>query len=89
LVQGAGNQNASGRMAVKYHVPSVLHTPQSGADIITGAAQPGIIGEHPATRLKIIDVTNGLVYSPSAKGISSDRQQVGFGAPREPEEGHG
>jgi len=72
-MKDAGNQNASFRLAVKHHVPAVLHAPQAGADIVTGAPQRGIVGEHLAARLQSVDVTDSLVFSPSAKSVSADR----------------
>ena len=31
-----------------------------------------------ATRLEIIEVTNGLIFAPGAKGMSADGEQIGF-----------
>lgn len=88
-MQDAGNQYAASRLAVKHQMPAVLHAPQAGTDIVTRTAQRGIIGQHPAAGLQTVEVADSLVFSPSAKGVCCDCQQVGFGALREPEEGHG
>ena len=89
LMKDAGNQNTPGALAVKDNVPAALHSTKAGTNIVTRPAQRGIIGKHLATRLKIVDVTDGLVFAPSTKGISADAEQVGFGTARETKHGHG
>ena len=53
--------DVTGSLAVKDNVSVVLHSPKSGTNIITCTAQRWIIGKHLAARLKIIDITDGLV----------------------------
>jgi len=89
LVQDAGNQNASGVLAVKDNVPAALHPAKAGTNMVTRPAQRGMIGKHLATRLKIVDVTEGLVFAPGAKGISADAEQIGFAPTGETKRGHG
>jgi hypothetical protein len=89
LMQDAGNQNASGVLAIEHNVPTDLHTTQAGANIIAGPTQRRIVSQHLATRLQITDVADGLALTPGAKRISADAQQVGFGAARETKGGHG
>ena len=87
-MQNARNQNASRGLTVKHYMPAVLRAPQGRANIVTRPTRRWTIGEHLAARLQAVDVTDSLLYSPSAESIISDRQQIGFGAPREPEERH-
>jgi hypothetical protein len=49
---------------------------KSRTDIITRPAQRWVIGKPLATRLKIIDITDGLILPPGSKGISGDAEQV-------------
>jgi hypothetical protein len=88
LVQDAGNQNASGVLSVKHDMPSAFHPTEAGTNIVTRSPQRGIIGKHLAAGLKIINVTDGLVFAPGAKGVSADGEQVGFGPTRETKCGH-
>ena len=87
-MQDAKNQNASRALAVEHNMAAALHSAQAGTNIITPSAQGGIIGQHLATRFKIVEVTDGLVFAPCAKGISADAQQVGFRTARETKESH-
>jgi hypothetical protein len=88
LMKDARNQNTSGVLAVKDNVPAAFHSTKAGTNIVTHSAQRGIIGKHLATRLKIVDVTDGLVFAPTAKGVSADDKQVSFGTARETKRGH-
>jgi hypothetical protein len=89
LMKDAGNQNTPGLLAVKDNVAAALHSTKSGANIVTRPAQRGIVGKHLATLLKIVDIPDGLVFAPGAKGMSADAEQVGFGTARETKRGHG
>jgi hypothetical protein len=88
-MQDAGNQNASGALAVEHDVPADLHTTQAGANIIASPTQRWVVSQHPAARLQIAEVADGSVLTPGAKSIRSDAQQVGFGTARETKRGHG
>jgi hypothetical protein len=88
LMQDTHDENAPGFLPVKYHMPAVFHSPQTGTNILAGAAQSRTIGQRLATRLQAFDVTYGLVFAPSVKGVGADLLQVGFGAPGETERGH-
>jgi hypothetical protein len=88
LVQDARNQNAPGVRSVKYNMFAALHPPEAGTNIVTRSPQLGIIGKHLTTGLKIINVTDGLVFAPGAEGIRADAEQVGFGSARETNRGH-
>jgi hypothetical protein len=68
---------------------TALHPAEAGTNIVTRSPQRWIIGKHLATGLKIIKVTDDLVFAPSAKGISADAEQIGFGPARETKRGHG
>lgn len=89
LVQDAGNQNAPCVLAIKHNMPAALHPAEAWANIVTLPAQRGIIGKHLATGLEIVEVTDGLVFTPCAERIRSDAEQVGFGPTRETKCGHG
>jgi hypothetical protein len=89
LMKDAGNQNTIGVLSVKDNVLAALHSPKAGTNIVTRSAQSGIIGKHLATGLKIVEVSDSLVFAPGAKRISSDAEQVGFGMTREAKRGHG
>src|ERR1019366_187640 len=89
LVQDAGNQKASGVLAVEHDVPANLYTTQARANIIASPTQRRIVRQHLAACLQITDVAEGLVLTPSAKSIRAEAQHVGFGAARETKEGHG
>ncbi len=82
LVQDAGNDNASGLLPVKDDMPPTFHAAQAGTNIIIGSAQSGSIGEHLTPRLKIVEVVDRPICAPGAQAISTDAQQVGFGAAR-------
>jgi hypothetical protein len=88
-MQDAGNQNASGVLAVKHDVPANLHTTQAAANVIASPTRRRIVRQHLAARLQIADVADGLVLTPGAKRICANAQQIGFGAARETKEGHG
>jgi hypothetical protein len=88
-MKDAGNQNTSGFLSVKDYVPAALHSTKAGTNIVTRPAQRGIIGKHLATHLQIVEVTDGLVFAPGAKGIRADAEQVGFGTATETKRGHG
>jgi hypothetical protein len=88
-MQDSGNQNASGVLTVKHDVPTDLHATQPRTNIIASPTQCGIVRQHLAARLQITDVADSLALTPGAKSISTDVQQVGFGAARETKEGHG
>jgi len=87
-MQDAGNQNASGVLSVKHYVPAALHTTQAGTNIVARPAQSGIIRKDPTTSLKIVDITDGLVYPPSAQRMTSDAEQISFSTTRETKRGH-
>lgn len=87
-MKNARNQNPSRVHAVKDNVPAALHSTKSGTNIVTRTAQRGILGERLATRLKIVEVTDGLVFAPGAKGIRADTEQVGLGTARETKRRH-
>lgn len=89
LVQDAGNQNASCVLAVKHNVPAALHPAEARTNIVTLPAQRWVIGKHLATGIEIVEVTDGLVFTPGAERIRSDAEQVGFGPTRETKCGHG
>lgn len=86
-VQDARNQNALGVLSTKYDMRAALHPANARPNIVTRSPQRGIIGEHPATGLKIIHITDGLVFAPGAEGISADAEQVAFGPARETKRG--
>jgi hypothetical protein len=88
LVQDARNQNASGVLSVKHDMLAALHPTEAGTNIVTRSAQRGIIGKQLATGLKIINVTDGLVFAPRVKRISADAEQIGFGPSGETKRGH-
>ena len=73
-MKDAGNQNAVARLAVKDDVPAALHSTKAGTNLITCPAQRGIIGQPLTTRLKIVDVTDGLLFTPSAKCVRADAE---------------
>jgi hypothetical protein len=89
LMKDARDQYASGVLTVKDNVPAAFHSTKAGADVVTWPAQRGTIGEQLATRLKIVDVADRLVFAPSPKGICADAEEVGFGKSRETKCGHG
>jgi hypothetical protein len=68
---------------------TALHPAEAGTNSVARSPQRRIIGKHPATSLKIIKVTDGLVFAPGAKSISADAEQIAFGPSRETERGHG
>jgi hypothetical protein len=68
-----GNQNASGRLALKDNVSAVLHSPKAGTSIITHPSQRRVIGKHLAARLEI-DETRGSALS-SSRGYRAARQR--------------
>jgi hypothetical protein len=88
LVQDTRNQNACCVLTVKHDVPTALHAAKVGTNIVTRPAQRGVVGEHPATRFKIVDVTDALVVAPRAKRIGADGEQVGLGPTRKTKRGH-
>ena len=88
-MQDAGNQVASGALAVEHDVPADRHTTQAGANIIASPTQRRTVSQHLAARLQIAEVADGLVLTPGAKSIRADAQQVGFGTARETKRGHG
>jgi hypothetical protein len=48
------------------NVLSALHAAQAATNIITTPTQFRIIGQQPATRLKIVDIAEGLILSPGS-----------------------
>jgi hypothetical protein len=70
----AGNKNAGAVLAVNDDVPAALHSTKAGTNLITCSAQRGIIGQHLTTRLKIVDVTDGLLFTPSAECVRTDAE---------------
>jgi hypothetical protein len=56
--------------------------------MITASAWRGIIGQHLATRLKLVEVTDGLILSPIPQAISADVRKIRFGTERETIERH-
>ena len=88
-MQDARDQNASGILSVKHHVPAALHPTEAGTNILACPAQRGPVGKHLATGLQLVEVTDGLVLSPSSKRVFGDTQQVRFGPARQAKRGHG
>jgi hypothetical protein len=68
LMQDAGNQNASGVLAVKHDVPTALHTTQAGANIIASPTQFRIVSQHLAARLQITNVAAAW-FSPQVRRV--------------------
>jgi len=87
-MQDAGNQNPSGLLPVEHDVPATLHAAQTWADVSAASAERRIISQQPATRLEVVEVTDGLVYSPRAECVTGDTEQVGFSSPRETKRSH-
>jgi hypothetical protein len=89
LVQDARYQNAVGGLSAKHGMLGALHPAEAGPNLATRPPERRIIGEHLATSLKIIKVTDGLVFTPGTEGMCADAEQVGFGPARETICGHG
>jgi hypothetical protein len=87
-MKNAGDHNALRALPVKDNVAAASHSTKAGSNILTRPARGGIVGKHLATRLKIIDIPDGLVFAPGAKSIRADAEQVGFGTDRETKSGH-
>ena len=87
-MQDAANQDAAEFLAVKDDMLALLHAPQTGAYFIAFAAQAGGIGKKTATLFKLIDITIGLRFPPSAKSIIDDVVRISLGAPRKTISGH-
>ncbi len=69
-MQDAGNENASRFTAEERYVLASFHAAQAGANVIAGTAGRRVVGQRPAARFTIVDVT-GVV--------ASDVDQVGLG----------
>jgi hypothetical protein len=87
-MQDAGNQNPFGLLPVEHDMPTTLHAAQAWADVIAASAERRIISQQPATRLEVVEVTDGLVDSPRAECVTGDAEQVGFSSPRETKRSH-
>jgi hypothetical protein len=60
----------------------LLYAPQPRTNFITLATECWIIGKKLTTIFKLADITFGLDFSPVAKGIKADVEQIGFGTMR-------
>jgi len=89
LMQDAGNYNTAALPPIEQDVPAVLMTAQARANVVTRSAERRTLGKRLATSLKLVEVTDGLVFAPFAEGVIADAQQVGFGAPRKSKLAHG
>ena len=74
---------------VKDNMPAALHPAQTGTNIVTRPAQRRIAGEHPAAFLKIADVMGGLAFTPCAKSVGADAEQILLGPAGKTKSGHG
>lgn len=88
-MQDTANQNAGAFLPVKHNVLALRHAPQPKANFMTRATESGIIGKKLATIFKLADITVGLDFTPGAKGIKSDVEQIGFGTMGKMEPAHG
>src|ERR1017187_4062234 len=79
LMQDAGNENASRLTPEKHDVPALLHAAQARANAIAGATRGRVVGQPLATRFKVVDITQGLVFAPRTQGVGADIHQVGIG----------
>ena len=61
-----------GLLPVKDNVLALLDPPQTGANIITLAAERRIIGKELATIFKLADIAAGLDFAPGANRIKND-----------------
>jgi len=88
LMQNTRNQNAFTFPAVEHNMPAAFHATQTRANVVIRTPQRRVVGEHLTTCLKLVDVSIGLCFAPSAESIVNDAQQVGFGTTRETNESH-
>jgi hypothetical protein len=88
-MQDTANQNAAAFLPIKHNVLALLHAPQPRANFITRATERGIVGKKLATIFKLTDIVVGLDFTPGAKGIKSNVEQIGFGTMRKMEPCHG
>jgi hypothetical protein len=79
LMQDAGNENASRLTPEKHDVPALFHAAQARANAIAGATRGRVVGQPLATRFKVVDITQGLVFAPRTQGVGADIHQVGIG----------
>ena len=61
-------------------MPSVLHAPQAGTNIIADPARLRVVGKHLTTPSEIGNVADHLICAPGSEGVSADAEQVGFSA---------
>jgi len=61
---------------------------QAPTNVIACSTESGIVGEHLATRLNVVDISNGLLFAPSAEDIASDAEQIDFCSARVTKRGH-
>lgn len=87
-MQNSRHHNTLRLLSIEDDMPATFQAAQTGPNIIACAASRGIFSEHPATRLQIIKVTDGLILTPVFERITSDTQQVALSAARKPELSH-
>ncbi len=88
LVKDTGNQNASRVHSIKDDVLAELQSAQARPYVVACPAYCRIIGEHPATFVKIANVALGLTLAPSPKCIRAYASDVRAGAFRKEKPGH-
>jgi hypothetical protein len=71
-VQNAANQNSFRLLTVEHNVLFALHSMQAATNIITASTQRRIIGQHPATRLESVEVSEGLSFAPVPRRMLTD-----------------
>jgi hypothetical protein len=53
-MQDAGDKNPAGILPVKHNMPAAFHAPEAGANIVTGAAAVGMIGQSLGAQFQIV-----------------------------------
>jgi hypothetical protein len=78
LMRDTGDPYALGHPSKKDDMLALLLPVKAGADIFAGTPWHGIVGQFLATGFQLVEVTNRLVFTPGAEGISANAQQIGF-----------
>src|SRR5208337_3680413 len=83
LMEDARYQDPLAFNPVEENMPPVFHAAQARPDVIAGATHLGVVCKLAATGFEIVNVTDGLILSPSSQRVSGDVQKVSLGKARQ------
>jgi hypothetical protein len=84
-MQDANNKNAPRFTPEEHDMFALFDAPQSGANMIAGAACRWTVRHVLATGFKLVEIADGLAFAPGAQDATADGHQVGLGQPRQKE----